>query len=89
MIFYFHTPNVGSVMVGADHIPRKGEIFRLTQHPDWPKNHMTGLFEIENVLYEAPNNPGRQRVDVYGRQVAELPSDLSYSAVHEALGGSA
>lgn len=85
MIFFFHTPEQGSVMVGSDHIPRRGEILRLTDHPELGIDLMTGIFRIEDVMYGAPNNPGHQRVDVYGQKVGELPSDLSYSSLMMAI----
>lgn len=86
MIFFFHTPDHGSVMVGSDHVPRIGEILRLTDHPEFnAPDLMVGLFKIQQVMYVAPNNPGHQRIDVYGRRISDLPGDLSYSAVMDAV----
>lgn len=88
MIFHLHTPTVG-VLVGSDHIPRIGEKIRVS-YPNTKEREgirdpaEEGLYLVEDVLYEAPNNPGRQRIDVYGRKISDLPADLSYSSWQEA-----
>jgi hypothetical protein len=89
MIFYLHTPDGprGSGMCGSDYRPRIGEKIRVDyQGADYhPKEDDSGLYVIEDVLYQVPNNPGRQRIDVYARKVSNLPSNLSYEAWSSAM----
>jgi hypothetical protein len=80
VIFFMHTPEAGSFMVGADFVPRVGEKMHLLEETD---DNRAGFYVIEDVIYAAPSNPDRQRVDVYGRRMTS-PADRSYSAVMEA-----
>lgn len=85
MIFYLHLPEQknGSIC-GADHIPRVGEKVRVafpeTDEWAWADGEDQGLYEVLDVLYEVPNNPGRQRVDVYAKKVCDLPEDLGFES---------
>ena len=82
MIAHLHTAEHGFV-IGTDHIPRIGEKIRIPSEPNIP-DERDGWYMIQDVVYEVPNNPGRQRVDIYAQKLAVTPSDLSYKAVSEA-----
>lgn len=91
MIFYLHTPDdemKGSGMCGSDHIPRVGEKIRIAypKTDEWANQDRSdqGLYEVLDVLYEVPNNPSRQRIDVYAKKVCDLPGGLSFEAWQDA-----
>jgi hypothetical protein len=81
LIFHLHTESLGGSMVYTDHVPRIGEKLRVDTDIVPEQN---GIYEIEDVVYGIPFDQV-QRIDVYAKRVAHLPSDLSYSSYFQAL----
>jgi hypothetical protein len=79
VIAYLHT-EAFATMIGTDHIPRIGEKIRISPEPGVP-DERDGLFQVIDVLYEVPCNPGKQRIDIYAKRVCDAPTKLGTAPI--------
>jgi len=79
VIAFLHTPTLGSIAIGIDHVPANGQKLLIPKEVEIPDGR-EGLYLVDDVVFAVPSMPGRQRVDIYAKQMP-LPEDLSYSSV--------
>lgn len=83
MIGTLHTKDF-SCLIAGDHVPRKGELLSCDGYAaGLGQSEKDGIFEVTHVMYQYPNNPGSQRVDIYARRLGEGIPEIGFDKFSE------